>query len=117
MTDTDVKKWYVVRAVSGQENKIKNCFFNWRENLPSHGKELSLKKKIKVLFRQLYPRSKKKKSLSNSRMRRIFPRNKLHHQIKKAGIGFLEQKTKKIRTKKMLLKRILKKTRSLKISS
>ena len=23
MTDTDVKKWYVVRAVSGQENKIK----------------------------------------------------------------------------------------------
>ena len=24
MTDTDVKKWYVVRAVSGQENKIKN---------------------------------------------------------------------------------------------
>jgi len=24
MTDTDTKKWYVVRAVSGQENKIKN---------------------------------------------------------------------------------------------
>ena len=23
-TDTDVKKWYVVRAVSGQENKIKS---------------------------------------------------------------------------------------------
>ena len=23
MTETDVKKWYVVRAVSGQENKIK----------------------------------------------------------------------------------------------
>ena len=23
MTDIDVKKWYVVRAVSGQENKIK----------------------------------------------------------------------------------------------
>ena len=23
MTDTDVKKWYVVRSVSGQENKIK----------------------------------------------------------------------------------------------
>ena len=24
MTETDLKKWYVVRAVSGQENKIKN---------------------------------------------------------------------------------------------
>jgi len=24
MTDTDLKKWYVVRAVSGQENKIKS---------------------------------------------------------------------------------------------
>ena len=24
MTDTDLKKWYVVRAVSGQENKIRN---------------------------------------------------------------------------------------------
>lgn len=24
MTDTNVKKWYVVRAVSGQENKVKN---------------------------------------------------------------------------------------------
>ena len=24
MTDTDVKKWYVVRAVSGQENKIRD---------------------------------------------------------------------------------------------
>lgn len=24
MTETDTKKWYVVRAVSGQENKIKN---------------------------------------------------------------------------------------------
>ncbi len=23
MTDTDLKKWYVVRAVSGQENKIR----------------------------------------------------------------------------------------------
>ena len=23
MTDTDIKKWYVVRAVSGQENKIR----------------------------------------------------------------------------------------------
>ena len=23
MTETDVKKWYVVRSVSGQENKIK----------------------------------------------------------------------------------------------
>mgnify|MGYP000375850304 CR=1 FL=1 len=27
-TDTDVKKWYVVRAVSGQENKIKNYIEN-----------------------------------------------------------------------------------------
>ena len=24
MADTDIKKWYVVRAVSGQENKIRN---------------------------------------------------------------------------------------------
>jgi len=24
MTDNNVKKWYVVRAVSGQENKVKN---------------------------------------------------------------------------------------------
>jgi len=24
MADTNVKKWYVVRAVSGQENKVKN---------------------------------------------------------------------------------------------
>ena len=24
MTDTDIKKWYVVRAVSGQENKIRS---------------------------------------------------------------------------------------------
>ena len=24
MIEADVKKWYVVRAVSGQENKIKN---------------------------------------------------------------------------------------------
>ena len=24
MTDNNIKKWYVVRAVSGQENKVKN---------------------------------------------------------------------------------------------
>jgi transcriptional antiterminator NusG len=28
MTDTNLKKWYVVRAVSGQENKVKTYIEN-----------------------------------------------------------------------------------------
>ena len=34
MTDTDLKKWYVVRAVSGQENKIKNYI---KSEIDRHG--------------------------------------------------------------------------------
>ena len=96
MTDTDIKKWYVVRAVSGQENKI-------RSYMESEINRLGFSKLVEEILVPTHQITQVKKGKRTKKESKYFPGyvliksemdNNIYHMIKniKRVSGFLGSK-------------------------